>query len=114
RGPCSALNTLANLGYLPRSGVARPDQLVTAVMEALNLGNDFAKFLVYQAFLMNGNPLTNLMSIEMKTPLTVQDPPKPALVGGPSQHGSFEADTSMSCVDAFFGDPAAFNGIRFD
>ncbi|KIJ30061.1 hypothetical protein M422DRAFT_268417 [Sphaerobolus stellatus SS14] len=33
RGPCPALNTLANHGYLPRSGVARPDQIVTAVME---------------------------------------------------------------------------------
>ncbi|KIJ33760.1 hypothetical protein M422DRAFT_264213 [Sphaerobolus stellatus SS14] len=27
----------------------------------LNLGNDFTKFLVYQARLMNGNPLTNLL-----------------------------------------------------
>ncbi|KIJ44698.1 hypothetical protein M422DRAFT_167933 [Sphaerobolus stellatus SS14] len=114
RGPCPALNTLANHGYLPRSGVARPDQIVTAVMEGLNLGNDFAKFLTYQAFLMNGNPLTNLMSIGMKTPLTGQDPPKPAQVGGLSQHGTFEGDTSMSRVDAFFGDPAAFNQTRFN
>lgn len=56
----------------------------------LNLGNDFAKFLVYQAHLMNGNPLTNLLSIGMKTPETGPDPPKPALVGGLSQHGTFE------------------------
>ncbi|KIJ37985.1 hypothetical protein M422DRAFT_259371 [Sphaerobolus stellatus SS14] len=114
RGSCPALNTLANNGYLPRNGVGRPDQIVTAVMEGLNLGNDFAKFLVYQAFLMNSNPLTNLMSIGMKTPLTGQDPPKPALVGGLSQHGTFEGDTSMSRVDAFFGDPAAFNQTRFN
>ncbi|KIJ42091.1 hypothetical protein M422DRAFT_171551 [Sphaerobolus stellatus SS14] len=114
RGPCPALNTLANHGFLPRNGVARPDQIVTAVMEGLNLGNDFAKFLVYQAFLMNGNPLTNLMSIGMHTPLTGQNPPKPALVGGLSQHGTFEGDTSMSRVDAFFGDPAAFNQTRFN
>ncbi|KIJ47013.1 hypothetical protein M422DRAFT_29002 [Sphaerobolus stellatus SS14] len=114
RGPCPALNTLANHGYLPRTGVARPDEIVTAVMEGLNLGNDFAKFLVYQAFLMNGNPLTNLMSIGTKTSLTGQDPPTPALVGGLSQHGTFEGDTSMSRVDAFFGDPAAFNQTRFN
>ncbi|KIJ30060.1 hypothetical protein M422DRAFT_187611 [Sphaerobolus stellatus SS14] len=114
RGPCPALNTLANHGYLPRSGVARPDQIVTAVMEGLNLGNDFAKFLTYQAFLMNGNPLTNLMSIGMKTNMTGQDPPKPALVGGLSQHGTFEGDTSMSRIDAFFGDGAAFNQTRFN
>ncbi|KIJ38005.1 hypothetical protein M422DRAFT_83380, partial [Sphaerobolus stellatus SS14] len=113
RGPCPALNTLANHGYLPRNGVARPDQIVTAVMEGLNLGNDFAKFLAYQAFLLNGNPLTNLMSIGMKTPLTGPDPPKPALVGGLSQHGTFEGDTSMSRIDAFFGDAATFNATRF-
>ncbi|KIJ41407.1 hypothetical protein M422DRAFT_226599 [Sphaerobolus stellatus SS14] len=113
RGPCPALNTLASHGYLPRNGVARPDQIVTAVMEGLNLGNDFAKFLAYQAFLMNGNPITNLMSIGMKTPLTGPDPPKPALVGGLSQHGTFEGDTSMTRVDAFFGDQALFNEDLF-
>ncbi|KIJ40007.1 hypothetical protein M422DRAFT_257069 [Sphaerobolus stellatus SS14] len=113
RGPCPALNTLASHGYLPRNGVARPDQIVTAVMEGLNLGNDFAKFLAYQAFLMNGNPLTNLMSIGMKTPLTGPNPPKPALVGGLSQHGTFEGDTSMTRVDAFFGDQAVFNEDLF-
>lgn len=54
RGPCPGLNTLANHGvrnfeiifhrsspltcfcqYLPRSGVARPDQIVSAVMEGI-------------------------------------------------------------------------------
>ncbi|KIJ48874.1 hypothetical protein M422DRAFT_247239 [Sphaerobolus stellatus SS14] len=33
----------------PWNGVTRPDQLVTVVMEGLDLANDFAKFLVYQA-----------------------------------------------------------------
>lgn len=114
RGPCPGLNTLANHGYLPRSGVARPDQLVTAVMEGFNLGNDFAKFLVYQAHLIDGNPLTNLISIGMKTPETGPDPPQPASVGGLSLHGTFEGDTSMTRVDAFFGNPAVFNEQRFD
>ncbi|GJJ14072.1 hypothetical protein Clacol_008329 [Clathrus columnatus] len=114
RGPCPGLNTLANHGYLPRSGVARPDQLVTAVMEGFNLGNNFAKFLVYQAHLIDGNPITNLISIGMKTPQTGPDPPAPAIVGGLSQHGTFEGDTSMTRVDAFFGNPAIFNETRFD
>ncbi|KIJ45803.1 hypothetical protein M422DRAFT_250593 [Sphaerobolus stellatus SS14] len=99
-------------------------------MEGLNLGNDFAKFLCYQVFLMNGNPLTNLMSIGMKTPLTGQDPPNPGLVGGLSQHGTFEdisladypqlsscmpfiGDTSMTRVDTFFGDQTVFNETLF-
>lgn len=113
RGPCPGLNTLANHGYLPRTGVARPDQLVTAVMEGFNLGNTFAKFLVYQAHLIDGNPLTNLISIGMKTPETGPDPPAPAIVGGLSFHGTFEGDTSMTRVDAFFGNPALFNSTRF-
>ncbi|KIJ52275.1 hypothetical protein M422DRAFT_156243 [Sphaerobolus stellatus SS14] len=113
RGPCPGLNTLASHGFLPRSGVARPDQLVTAVMEGYNLGNDFARFLVYQAHLMNGNPITNLLSIGMHTPKTGPDPPKPAMVGGLSQHGTFEGDTSMTRVDAFFGDQAKFNEPLF-
>ncbi|KIJ50399.1 hypothetical protein M422DRAFT_245664 [Sphaerobolus stellatus SS14] len=99
RGPCPALKTLASHGYLSRSG--------------LNLGNDFGKFLVYQAFLMNGNRLTNLVSIGIKTPETGLDPPKPALVGGLSQSGTFEGDTSMTRVDAFFGDQAVFNETLF-
>ncbi|KIJ45799.1 hypothetical protein M422DRAFT_250589 [Sphaerobolus stellatus SS14] len=99
--------------YLPRNGVVRPEQIITAVIEGLNLGNDFAKILCYQAFLMNGNPLTNLMSIGMKTSLAGQDPPKPALVGGLSQHGTFEGDTSMTPVDAFFGDQTVFNETLF-
>ncbi|KIJ42059.1 hypothetical protein M422DRAFT_254754 [Sphaerobolus stellatus SS14] len=57
RGPCPALNTLANHGFLPRNGAASSDQIVTAVMEG---------------------------------------------------------DTSMSRVDAFFVDPAAFNQTRFN
>lgn len=113
RGPCPGLNTLANHNYLPRSGVARPDQLITAVMEGYNLGNDFAKFLVYQAHLLNGNPLTNLISIGGKTSLTGPDPPKPAAVGGLSFHGTFEGDTSMTRVDAFFGNQATFNETLF-
>jgi hypothetical protein len=38
RGPCPALNTLANHGYLPRDGVATPEQIFMAVTEGFNLG----------------------------------------------------------------------------
>ncbi|KIJ23318.1 hypothetical protein M422DRAFT_276132, partial [Sphaerobolus stellatus SS14] len=81
RGPCPGLNTLASHGYLPRNGIATPGQLVDAIQEGFNLGNNFAKFLVYQGFLINGNPLTNLISIGGKSPLTGPDPPAPAIVG---------------------------------
>ncbi|KIJ24167.1 hypothetical protein M422DRAFT_143799, partial [Sphaerobolus stellatus SS14] len=140
RGPCPAMNTLASHGanrYCSHRGhVLQPFSRIPILIynnlsTGLNLGNDFAKFLVYQAFLMNGNPLTNLMSIGMKTPETGPDPPKPAQVGGLSQHGTFEGklivcslvfinisdlgsgDTSMTRVDAYFGDVALFNEELF-
>ena len=55
-----------------------------------NLGNEFARFLALQGHLMNGNPLTNLISIGMHTKLTGPDPPAPAKVGGLTFHGTFE------------------------
>ncbi|KIJ48731.1 hypothetical protein M422DRAFT_247589 [Sphaerobolus stellatus SS14] len=68
----------------------KPDQIFTAAREGLNFANDFAKFLTYQAFLMNGNSITNLMSLALKSSLTGPDPTRPAYVGGLSQHGTFE------------------------
>ena len=61
-----------------------------------NLENSFARFLVYSTFLVNGNPVTNLMSIGDKTSLTGQDPPKPATVAGLDTHNNCEGDTSMT------------------
>ncbi|KIJ22437.1 hypothetical protein M422DRAFT_277125 [Sphaerobolus stellatus SS14] len=49
----------------------------------------------------------------MKTPETGPDLPKPALVGGLSQHGTFEGDMSMTRVDAFLGDQVVFNETPF-
>ncbi|PPQ64867.1 hypothetical protein CVT26_002585 [Gymnopilus dilepis] len=113
RGPCPALNTLASHGYLPRNGVATPVQIVTAVQEGFNLENSFARFLTYSTFLVNGNPLTNLMSIGDATPLTGQNPPKPATVAGLDTHNNCEGDTSMTRNDAFFGDNHSFQEDRF-
>ncbi|KIJ48735.1 hypothetical protein M422DRAFT_123792, partial [Sphaerobolus stellatus SS14] len=85
RGPCPALTLLHR--YCSHGGhVLHPFSMIPILIynnlsTGLNLSNDFAKFFVYQAFLMNGNPLTNLMSIGMKTPETGPDPPKPAQVG---------------------------------
>ena len=54
------------------------------------MGNDIAVFVTYTAFLVDGNPLTNLMSIGGKTCLTGPDPPPPAIVGGLDTHAVFE------------------------
>lgn len=78
------------------------------------MGNDFARFLAYAAHLVNGNLLTNLLSIGFKTPLTGPDPPAPAIVGGLNTHVVFEGDTSLTRLDTFFGDNHSFNETLFD
>ena len=54
------------------------------------MGNDLAIFVTFAAFLVNGNPITNLMSIGGATPLTGPNPPQPATVGGLDTHNVFE------------------------
>jgi hypothetical protein len=94
--------------YLPRNGIATPAQIITAAMEGkehlrspgvvrlmpialgFNMDNGIAKFVTYASFLVDGNQVTNLMSIGGKTSLTGRDPPKPAIVGGLNTHGVFE------------------------
>ncbi|EJD41454.1 heme-thiolate peroxidase [Auricularia subglabra TFB-10046 SS5] len=116
RGPCvcPGLNTLASHGWLPRSGVASPGQIVTAVQEGLNMGWDIAVLITYAAMLVDGNPLTDLLSIGSKTFLTGPAPPKPAIVGGLNTHAVFEGDASMTRGDAFFGDNHSFNETLFN
>ncbi|KAF8805489.1 Cloroperoxidase [Phlegmacium glaucopus] len=114
RGPCPGLNTLASHGWLPRDGIATPGQIVNAVQEGFNMGNDLAVFITYAAHLVDGNMLTNLLSIGGKSDKTGPDPPKPAIVGGLNTHAVFEGDSSMTRGDAFFGDNHSFNETRFD
>jgi len=114
RGPCPGLNTLASQGWLPRSGIASPDQIITAAQEGFNMQNDLAKFVTYAAFLVDGNVVTNLLSIGGKTSFTGPDPPAPAIVGGLDTHAVFEGDASMTRGDAFFGDNHDFNETLFD
>jgi unspecific peroxygenase len=54
------------------------------------MANDLAVFVTYGAFLVDGNPLTNLLSIGGKTASTGADPPQPAIVGGLDTHAVFE------------------------
>ncbi|KAF8888455.1 heme-thiolate peroxidase [Gymnopilus junonius] len=113
RGPCPALNTLASHGYLSRNGIVSPVEVINAVQEAFNLENSFARFLVYSTFLVNGNPITNLMSIGAKTSDTGPNPPPPATVAGLNTHNNCEGDTSMTRADFFFGNNHDFNETRF-
>ncbi|KAF9522859.1 heme-thiolate peroxidase [Crepidotus variabilis] len=113
RGPCPGLNTLASHGYLPRNGIATPTQIITAVQEGFNMENSLAVFVTYAAHLVDGNVVTNELSIGGKSPLTGPDPPAPASVGGLNTHAVFEGDSSMTRGDAFFGNNHDFNATLF-
>lgn len=54
------------------------------------MGNDLALLVTYAAMLVDGNQLTNLLSIGGKSTKTGPDPPPPAIVGGLDAHGVFE------------------------
>ncbi|KIM43700.1 hypothetical protein M413DRAFT_387030 [Hebeloma cylindrosporum] len=114
RGPCPGLNTLASHGWLPRDGVATPAQIVNAVQEGFNMGNGLAIFVTYAAHLVDGNLVTNLLSIGGKTSKTGPNPPAPATVGGLNTHAVFEGDASTTRADFFFGDNHSFYETLFN
>ncbi|KAF5335382.1 hypothetical protein D9611_011765 [Ephemerocybe angulata] len=143
RGPCPGLNTLASHGmvtltakswnwvsrawplttitdlsnieqYLPRDGVATPAQIITAVQEGFNMQNNLARFVTYAAHIVDGNLVTDLVSIGGKTRETGPDPGAPAIVGGLNTHAVFEGDASMTRADFAFGDNHSLNTTLFN
>lgn len=52
--------------------------------------NDLATFVTYAAHLVDGNLVTDLLSIGGKSSFTGPDPPAPAIVGGLNTHAVFE------------------------
>jgi hypothetical protein len=116
RGPCPALNTLSNHGYLPRNGVVTPEQVVTAVTQGFNLGHKFAKFLVSFATLARGNPEAGLLSIGGESLLVTQSPSyvDGVIPGGIAKHGCFEGGLSTSRNDFHLGNHINFQQNLFD
>ncbi|KAF9453302.1 Cloroperoxidase [Macrolepiota fuliginosa MF-IS2] len=114
RGPCPGLNTLASHGWLPRNGIATPAQIIDAVQEGFNMENTLAKFVTYAAHLVDGNLITDQLSIGSKTSKTGPNPPAPAIVGGLDTHSVLEGDASLTRADFFFGDNHSFNETLFD
>ena len=94
-----------------------------------------AVFITWGAFLVDGNHLTNWMSIGEKTAETGLAPPPPAIVGGLNTHKVFEGasyphlffrisshaklplvegDASTTRGDFYFGNNFSFNETLFD
>ncbi|KAJ6593383.1 Chloroperoxidase [Mycena capillaripes] len=116
RGPCPAMNTLANHGYIPRNGIASFEQITLALMEAFNLELIFGANMAANNMLTRGNPFIDKLSIGGVSPLVS---PLPGQIDGPvtggiAKHGRFEGDASMTRADAFIGDNRNFQDILYD
>ena len=78
------------------------------------MGNDLALTLTYSAMLVDGNQVTNLLSIGGKSPKTGPDPPKPAIVGGLDTHAVFEGASFGRVVLNFDTDSRSFRRCKYD
>ncbi|KAH8806846.1 Chloroperoxidase [Flagelloscypha sp. PMI_526] len=102
RGPCLGLNTLANHGYLPRSGIATFEDVVNAVGEGFNMEYTLASALTAVGMLTRGNAFTNQISIGGPTD---KIPPYPDNIDGNIRSLNFlTCDVSMTRRDAAVGD----------
>jgi hypothetical protein len=70
--------------------------MLSNLVTGFNMENSLARTLAYSGLLVDGNVVTNLLSIGGKTDSTGPNPPTPATVGGLDTHGPFEGDASMT------------------
>jgi hypothetical protein len=111
RGDCPTLNTLANHGYLSRTGVTSFAEAANAIQEAYSMSFDIAVFLSALGLLAGGDPVTGKYTIggqDSRVPNTLG----PSL--GIDRHGLFELDASISRGDTYFGDNHSLNLTRWN
>ncbi|KAF2810894.1 Cloroperoxidase [Mytilinidion resinicola] len=106
RGPCPALNALANHGFIPHNGIATIDELVNASMNVFGLGYDLAHLASIYGTAMSVSTDLYHMSIGGPAPRgsTPADADVTLLVnpGGLSTtHVAFEHDSSVTRIDKY-------------
>jgi len=116
RGPCPAMNTLANHGYINRTGVDTIENIIRGSMEGLNMDLAFASFVTGFSALARGNANIDMLSIGHPS---VEVPPLPGCIdgseaGGLAKHGRFEGDVSNSRQDAGLGNQVDFSMEIYD
>ncbi|KAF7309995.1 Cloroperoxidase [Mycena indigotica] len=116
RGPCPAMNTLANHGYIPRNGIATFEEITLGMMEAFNIELLLGASMISNNMLTRGNAFVNKISIGGVSP---DVPALPYNIDGPvtggiAKHGRFEGDASMTRADAFIGDNRNFQNRLYD
>lgn len=93
RGPCPGLNTLANHGYIPRSGLVNPIELIVGTFVGLNLSPDLSAILAVISFVTMGDLLQMTLSIGDRY----------GFGAGLNMHGILEGDASVTRNDHYFG-----------
>ncbi|KAJ7307693.1 Chloroperoxidase [Mycena albidolilacea] len=116
RGPCPAMNTLANYGYISRNGITSFEEIILGTEEAFNLNRDMASAMAAINMLTRGNPFVNKISIGGVSSFV---PPLPGQIDGPetqgiAKHGRFEGDASITRSDVHIGDNRNFNQTLWD
>ncbi|KAJ7270406.1 Chloroperoxidase [Mycena rebaudengoi] len=116
RGPCPAMNTLANHGYISRNGITNFEEIIRGTEEAFNLNRDMASGMAAINMLTRGNPFVNKISIGGVSPFV---PPLPGQIDGPqtqgiAKHGRVEGDASMTRSDVHIGNNRNFNQTLWD
>ncbi|KAJ4465070.1 hypothetical protein J3R30DRAFT_2950504 [Lentinula aciculospora] len=104
RGPCPALNSLANHGYIPRNGIATIDQFVQGNQEVFGMGIDLAVFLSTYGAVVDGNILALSFSIGQGENSIIG--PQNGLTGS---HNHYEGDASPTR-----GDYYQYDGNNYD
>ncbi|KAI8620920.1 Chloroperoxidase [Chytriomyces sp. MP71] len=107
RGPCPALNTLANHGYIPRNGRFVTEQmLLDALPRVLGLGYYPAKAATVSAFALKDS--TWFPGVRDKSEV-LEDGTAYLNLDDLNMHGRIEHDASLTRSDAYFGDNFSVN-----
>ena len=112
--------TYPPIKYLAHSGIVTPQEIVTTMQEGklhsssrstwqilisnigFNMEWEFVTFVTWMVFLIDGNLLTNLMSLGPKSNQTGVDPLSPAIVGGLNTHSMFKGVTCTLMMVYFY------------
>lgn len=119
RGPCPGLNTLANHGYIPRTGIATVGQIQAGTQRVFNMGADLSALLAVGGAVDGGDILSTKMSIGgPDSRVGVLNGALNSVLGTPSGisgHGKFnEGDASATREDFYLnGDNISFKPELF-
>ncbi len=105
RGVCPGINTLANHGYISRSGITTWAEAANGIQTAYGFGYDMATLLSAIGLIAGGDLISGKYSIggaDSRVPDTLG----PSL--GLDRYGTCEVDSSITREDSFFGNQANF------